>query len=58
MVKEYKILSVSGDLSDSRRKLEAMVNENIANGWRPQGGLSFFVDVGYRYTFSQAMVRE
>jgi hypothetical protein len=50
---EYKIIT-NGDWGE----LEAMVNERIKDGWKPQGGLSCTrVDGSFCY-YTQAMIKE
>lgn len=40
-------------------ELTKLVNEKIANGWRPQGGVSVAItdNFGYGVSYCQAMVR-
>lgn len=40
------------------QELSKRVNEFIADGWVPQGGVAYTVTLGVDESFAQAMVRE
>lgn len=44
--------------SSNRYDLAKEVNDWIAAGWRPQGGVSFVYHSAYKETWTQAMVKE
>jgi hypothetical protein len=44
--------------SNNRYDLATEVNDWIAAGWRPQGGVSFVYHSAYKETWTQAMVKE
>ena len=52
---QYKI--VAGDVTSHIDDFEAKINDLIAEGWEPQGGVAVFEDEGGRIYMYQAMVR-
>lgn len=62
-VKSYQTLAVSysttaeGDWQSNFKKLDAMVEKLVLEGWQPLGGLSNSVAPGGRGLVAQAMVR-
>lgn len=59
---EYKVLTaISPFVEDGTDRLSAMVNEAIALGWKPLGGVAACIDStvgGGQVHVSQAMIRE
>lgn len=49
---QYKIVD-AGNQYD----LSIKVRDELKNGWRPQGGVSFAYHSGYKETWVQAMVK-
>jgi hypothetical protein len=53
MIKQYKIIKVKSMTGNPDKFVEA-VNQEVNNGWQPQGGLTV---TGTGQVFMQAMVR-
>ena len=50
---QYKIVN-----GDSQHDLSIKIREELKNGWRPQGGVSFAYHSAYKETWAQAMVKD
>jgi hypothetical protein len=49
---KYKIVE-----SQNRYDLVEKVNDSIAEGWKPQGGVNMLYHSGYKESWAQAMVK-